>query len=236
MQRKIIDSAVILVIAIVVIAYAYFVGFSPSCCASKIEIAKNDACTKLIRQRPSCNTSTDSISVNYDANKDGVINNKDTFFELCKNDFKINTDSECKRVCGCAASESVQENSSLNSTNQTVLNQSLIKTKSFDIKVDSLTKNVNPGEYLEYVVTIYNLNNSTRSINTSINYTMKSVDSSNLIAKNDEHIIINRTLTFNREILIPSNTKPGIYVIEAIANYENSLAVSVSSFNITQPS
>ena len=71
------------------------------------EGAKNVACGILIRSN--CNISTSSILFDgsikflykFDANKDGIVDSKDTLFELCKNYYGIETDANCKKLCGC---------------------------------------------------------------------------------------------------------------------------------------
>jgi len=47
-----------------------------------VEQAKDDGCQILISNN--CNISTDSILVNFDANQNGEIDDKDTLFDLCK--------------------------------------------------------------------------------------------------------------------------------------------------------
>ena len=69
-----------------------------------IEIAKGYGCMELVKQN--CEVSTNFVIIkNYDTNKDGKIDSSDTLFELCKNYFSINTDSECKAICGCLSEQ-----------------------------------------------------------------------------------------------------------------------------------
>ena len=66
-----------------------------------LETIRDKACNEL--EKSDCNVSTYSILIkDFDANKDGKIDSTDTLFELCKNYYGLNTDSDCKNTgCGC---------------------------------------------------------------------------------------------------------------------------------------
>ncbi|NIO44405.1 MAG: DUF853 family protein [Candidatus Aenigmarchaeota archaeon] len=110
--------------------------------------------------------------------------------------------------------------------------------KLLDIKVDPITKNVYPGNNLKYLVTLYNLG-LTKRVDIFINYTIRSVENDTVIARTGETVAIETSLSFDRSILIPNDTEPGIYIIEAIAMYkdkeEEKRASAVESFNVVKP-
>ena len=66
--------------------------------ATRIALA-HEACQGLITT--GCNVSSNTIKVNFDANKDGKIDSSDTLFELCKNYYDSETDADCKAICSC---------------------------------------------------------------------------------------------------------------------------------------
>jgi hypothetical protein len=109
------------------------------------------------------------------------------------------------------------------------------REKLLDIKVDPITKDVNPGQNLKFQVTLYNLG-FTKRVDVFINYTIKSVETDNIIAKLSETMAIETSLSFMRTIKIPEDTEPGVYTIDAIANYDDKKATSVASFNVVKPS
>lgn len=67
--------------------------------------AKTEACNELVKS--GCEkTSSKSVLIKFDANNDGIIDSKDTLFELCKNYYSVEDDSKCKeRVCGCTSNQ-----------------------------------------------------------------------------------------------------------------------------------
>ena len=106
--------------------------------------------------------------------------------------------------------------------------------KLLDIKVDAITKDVYPGDNFKYLVTLYNLG-LTKRVDVFINYTIRSVENDTIIAKTGETVGLETSLSFDRSMLIPNDTEPGIYVIEAIATYEDKKAQSIASFNVIKP-
>jgi len=67
----------------------------------ELDLIKNRVCGNLWKN--DCKNSTYSILIeDFDANRDGEINNDDTLFELCKNYYGLKTDADCKKIgCGC---------------------------------------------------------------------------------------------------------------------------------------
>ncbi|MHA1866310.1 MAG: helicase HerA domain-containing protein [Candidatus Heimdallarchaeaceae archaeon] len=106
--------------------------------------------------------------------------------------------------------------------------------KLLDIKVDPITKDVYPGDRFKYLVTLYNLG-LTKRVDVFINYTIRSVENDTIIAKTGETVALETSLSFDRSIKIPNTTTPGVYVIEAIAAYEDKRASAVASFNVVKP-
>ncbi len=106
--------------------------------------------------------------------------------------------------------------------------------KLLDIKIEPITKNVYPGDRFKYVVTLYNLG-LTKRVDIFLNYTIRSVENDTVIAKMSETVALKTSLSFDRAILIPNNTPIGIYIIEAVAAYEDKVASAVDSFNVIKP-
>ena len=66
------------------------------------EAAKAYACQELVKKY-NCTSSTASILIrNLDSNKNSKLDEGDTLLTLCQNYYGRNTDSECKKICGCA--------------------------------------------------------------------------------------------------------------------------------------
>ncbi len=106
--------------------------------------------------------------------------------------------------------------------------------KLLDIKIDPITKDVFPGNPFKYLVTLYNLG-LTKRVDIFINYTIRAVENDTIIARTGETVAIETSLSFDRSILIPNDTVPGVYVIEAIATYDDKKAQSIASFNVVKP-
>ncbi|NIM46963.1 MAG: DUF87 domain-containing protein [Candidatus Aenigmarchaeota archaeon] len=110
--------------------------------------------------------------------------------------------------------------------------------KLLDIKIDPITKDVFPGNRFKYLVTLYNLG-LTKRVDIFINYTIRGVENDTLIARTGETVALETSLSFDRSILIPNDTEPGVYIIEAIAIYEDQRgekrATAVESFNVVKP-
>ena len=88
------------IVVIIIIVGILFLFTKPSGIPISSPTSKGLACTELVKSN--CEKTTNSIIVkNFDANKDGKIDSSDTLFELCKNYYGRETDSECKRVCDC---------------------------------------------------------------------------------------------------------------------------------------
>ena len=108
------------------------------------------------------------------------------------------------------------------------------KEKLLDVKVDTVTKDVPPGEKLKYQVTLYNLG-LTKRVDVFLNYTVRPAEGSNIVMASQETMALETSLSFIREMTVPNDTQPGLYTIEAFAWYENKTASSVASFNVCQP-
>lgn len=69
-----------------------------------IEHAKAYGCSTLMKNPNACDEvpTTSIIIENFDADGDGKKDSADTFFALCKYHLGIDTDSECKKLCGCS--------------------------------------------------------------------------------------------------------------------------------------
>ncbi len=107
---------VLLVILFIIVCFIIFfilVFFSCIGCpnfAVTATIAKEAACAQLKRQSGGCQLADTTAIVFYkneklpdfDANKDNKTDSADTLFELCKNYYGVETESQCKMVCGCS--------------------------------------------------------------------------------------------------------------------------------------
>jgi uncharacterized membrane protein len=108
------------------------------------------------------------------------------------------------------------------------------REKLLDIKVDAITKEVNPGQAFRFKVTLYNLG-LTKRVDVFINYTIKSIITDEIIAMSKETVAVETSMSFLRSILIPKGTEEGGYTIEATARYDNRTASSVTSFKVVKP-
>jgi hypothetical protein len=78
-------------------------GCIDACCPT----AKSAGCSIIITNCSNSNTNDiildglHQTKCKFDANKDGKIDNRDTLLELCKNYYSQESDSDCKKLCGC---------------------------------------------------------------------------------------------------------------------------------------
>ncbi|MBN2230272.1 MAG: DUF87 domain-containing protein, partial [Candidatus Thorarchaeota archaeon] len=107
------------------------------------------------------------------------------------------------------------------------------REKLLDLKVEAITKSVVPGGVLEYQVTIYNLG-MTKRVDIINNYTIKSTETQEILATDGESIAVEASTTFVRRMRIPENTALGLYVLEAVASYDDKTASSVTSFSVVE--
>ncbi|MBN2203075.1 MAG: DUF87 domain-containing protein [Candidatus Aenigmarchaeota archaeon] len=105
------------------------------------------------------------------------------------------------------------------------------REKLLDLKVDAITKEVRPGGILEYQVTIYNLG-MTKRVDIINNYTIKSTETQEILTVDEESIAVETSTTFVRRMRIPEDTALGLYVLEAVASYDDKIATSVTSFSV----
>jgi hypothetical protein len=105
--------------------------------------------------------------------------------------------------------------------------------KLLDVKVDSISRDVNPGDYYKYLVTLYNLG-LTKRVDVELNYTIRSVENDTIVSKTSETVALETSLSFDRKLYIPNDTATGTYVIEAVATYGDKRASSVATFNVAK--
>ncbi len=92
-------SIAILFVFLISIAF-YFNLTYPKTEPTMVQTPKGKACAELSKIGFE-KTSTKNIIICLDANKDGIIDNKDTLFEFCKYELKIEDDLQCKELaCG----------------------------------------------------------------------------------------------------------------------------------------
>ncbi len=102
-----------------------------------------------------------------------------------------------------------------------------------DVKIETLTKEINPGQPVRSQVTLYNMG-MTKKIDVTIGYTVKEVYTEKIVAKDSETLAIESSLSFVRTIALPKTISIGKYTIEAVAYYENKTATGVSSFDVVE--
>lgn len=106
--------------------------------------------------------------------------------------------------------------------------------KLLDIKIDSITKEVYPGDRFKYLVTLYNLG-LTKRVDIYLNYTIRNVENDTMVTMIGETVAIETSLSFDRNIMLPNNTPEGMYIVEAIATYEDKMASSIATFEVVKP-
>lgn len=110
-----INVLVIVAVAVIVllgIVALFMIGFSPFSTISGQESYKNQACTQLTRG--GCTADLTSISIPFDANKDGEIaSDTDNLYAMCQNYYGCNVVDDlgeddtaannlcCKKQCAC---------------------------------------------------------------------------------------------------------------------------------------
>jgi len=88
---------------VIILVILAFIAESDPCKNRRGDIsAKSNVCNKFIKEMGCEEGSTKDILVDcFDANQNGKFDDGDTLFELCKNYYEIETDLDCKRLCGC---------------------------------------------------------------------------------------------------------------------------------------
>jgi hypothetical protein len=108
------------------------------------------------------------------------------------------------------------------------------REKLLDLKIETITKEVVPGEKLKYQVTIYNLG-LTKKVDVFMNYTVKRVETDEVIVSEQETLAVETSSSFVRSIPIFENVEPGLYTIMAVGWYENKTASSIAAFSVVRP-
>jgi len=116
-MKKKYNSIIAITFVIIFIIALLFILFYSTCfgCNPKVtslESTITNYCVFLTRN--DCKDSSNSIIIDdFDANKDGKIDSADTLLELCKNYYDIDTDLECKIMCGCPEIEPSENTSTI---------------------------------------------------------------------------------------------------------------------------
>ncbi len=102
----------------------------------------------------------------------------------------------------------------------------------FDVDVLVLPeyKSIFPGKGVYLDVSLFNVRGFGR-VDVSLEYSIKDFKG-NLIAKEEETLAVENQAKFGREILLPSDIKPGTYVASVKVNYEDSVGISSDIFEV----
>ena len=102
-----------------------------------------------------------------------------------------------------------------------------------DIKVEAITKEVYPGEYLKFGTTIYNMG-QTDKVDVIMEYFVKVARTEEVIETMSETLAVEASKSFYRSINISEEAEPGQYIIEAVGTYahENKTASSLDTFQV----
>jgi hypothetical protein len=105
-----------------------------------------------------------------------------------------------------------------------------------DVKVESLTKVVRPGDEFKFRVTAINMGETTKIEDIVLNYTIKSLKEETVILRLQETIAVETVKSFTRMVKLPENIVPDkTYIIEALATYwyGNKTASAVDTFDVS---
>jgi hypothetical protein len=93
-----------IVLSVIIVGFYIILSFSVwivDGVHTTLESAKAYACKELV-ETYNCTSSTNSVlTKDFDSNKNGGFDSGDTLLLLCQNYYGKNTDSECKKICGC---------------------------------------------------------------------------------------------------------------------------------------
>ncbi|MAE43134.1 hypothetical protein CMO93_05145 [Candidatus Woesearchaeota archaeon] len=99
-----------------------------------------------------------------------------------------------------------------------------------DVKVLPEYKSIFPGDEVLMEVSLFNVRGFGR-VDVVLEYSIKDFKG-NLIAKEEETVAIETQAKFVRELLIPSDIKPGTYVASAKVTFEDSVGLSSDLFEV----
>ncbi|MCW1304417.1 MAG: DUF853 family protein [Candidatus Parvarchaeota archaeon] len=102
-----------------------------------------------------------------------------------------------------------------------------------DVQLKILTPEIDPGEKVKFAISLYNLG-LTKKVDVWLNYTIREVQTKKLIVAREETLAVENSLDVSKEERIPSEAKPGVYVIEAIAHYDTKIASSLATFKVVE--
>jgi len=103
----------------------------------------------------------------------------------------------------------------------------------FDVDVEVLPqyKNVAPGDEIVIAVSAFNIRGFGR-VDVNLEYSIRDFQG-NLIVKEEETVAVETQAKFTRELLVPSDLKPGIYIAAAIITFEDSVGISTDIFEVS---
>ncbi|MBR9679166.1 MAG: hypothetical protein GON13_02775, partial [Nanoarchaeota archaeon] len=102
-----------------------------------------------------------------------------------------------------------------------------------DVKIATLLPEVGPGDNLKFKISLFNLG-ETKKVDVWINYTITNAETGEFIIIREETLALENTLDLSKEEKIPLTTAPGIYIIEAVAHYDDRIASSLTSFTVVE--
>lgn len=107
----------------------------------------------------------------------------------------------------------------------------------FDIKIETLTEEVNPEETVTVYVSIYNIfNETTEKVDAPITYSIKSVETEELILKEEKTVTIegSKAIGFFKDFELPEEIELGSYSINASATFDKSYSWSTTTFDVVE--
>ena len=99
-----------------------------------------------------------------------------------------------------------------------------------DAEVRPEYKSILPGERIFMEVSLFNVRGFGR-VDVNLEYTIRDFQGS-LIASEEETVAVETQAKFVRELLVPSDIKPGLYVASAKVTFEDSVGISSDVFEV----
>jgi|GEM_PF-2513490 len=115
-----------------------------------------------------------------------------------------------------------------------VINFSIFKPKDslMDITITNTAYSYLPGETINFQIYVTNMG-STQKFDYTIKYLVVD-DTGKVITRKEETLAVQTTASVNRNIQLPKSILPGKYYLQAISDYGNKQAKSVSEFEVVQ--
>jgi hypothetical protein len=105
-----------------------------------------------------------------------------------------------------------------------------------DVKLEALTKSIEPGGELKYRTTLLNMGETAKIDDIIVTYTIRTLSAERPVAKIQETVAVEQKLSFIRNFTLPTNITQEIYFMEANVTYWNGTksASAVDTFEVIQ--